>query len=392
MKITKTIRSLFLIVVMVLLADFAYAAVVRISWDNNTEADLDGYVVYYGTSSQLYQESIDVGLTTSVDIIDLNEGATYFFAVTAYDTAGNESDFSSEAYTFIPNNDGSVMPDTDIDGIPDAVENSLGLDPADPMDSLLDSDSDGVVNLVEYMAGTSPLNPNDRPISDDVLKDVIGEVGEDIDLSGVNLDGLYSIVSLTDFYPEPFNNILQPSTQGAFLYNILNDNEELVYRLRVSATEQLTVFGDYEPGYSMNLEDTYYGISIELPEDAVIREVPIGIGNMRVEPVSALEYENEYFEFDILPYGLVLANPATITVNYEDENPVVQRYDTETAVWEDIEDIESYDGLISFSSQELGSFRIFSEDEDSVENQDDVPVAGDGSSGGGGCFITTAGF
>ena len=387
MKITKTIKTLILIVVMVFLADFAYAATVRLSWDNNTEPDLAGYIVYYGTSSRSYMEYFDAGLTTSVDVVDLTAATPYFFAVTAYDTSGNESSFSSEAYIFIPAEDGEILPDADLDGIPDAVEVSLGMSATDPLDSLLDTDCDGAVNLVEYMAGTSPLNADDRPDADNLLIDMIGEAGEEIDLSGITSNGLYSIVPLLATYPEPVDDVLQTSTPGTLLYNVVDEDSELVYRLRVSLPELLSVLGEYAPGYAMNIEDTSYGIRVELSADAILRVVPIGIGTTGEEPASAVDYEDETLEFDLLPYGLVLANPAFVTVAYDGENPAVQHYDPATESWEDVDGVESYDGMVSFTSQELGSFKVYSEDAAEVPSAD----AG-GGGGGGGCFITSAGF
>lgn len=79
----------------------ALAGSVTVLWDPNTEPDLAGYRVYYGTSSRNYSVMIDVGNVTSCQINNLTQGVRYFFAVTAYDTAGNESDFSEEVSTLI---------------------------------------------------------------------------------------------------------------------------------------------------------------------------------------------------------------------------------------------------------------------------------------------------
>jgi hypothetical protein len=69
---------------------------VIVRWDPNTEPDLLGYKVYWGTSSRNYTDFGDANNDTSYRVPNLPEGVEYFFAVTAYDTAYNESDFSVE--------------------------------------------------------------------------------------------------------------------------------------------------------------------------------------------------------------------------------------------------------------------------------------------------------
>jgi hypothetical protein len=78
------------------LAPLLSAAQVVLTWSANTESDLAGYKVYYGTSSRNYGPAINAGNLTSYTLTGLNSGI-YFFAITAYDTSGNESAFSSEA-------------------------------------------------------------------------------------------------------------------------------------------------------------------------------------------------------------------------------------------------------------------------------------------------------
>ena len=73
-----------------------FASDVQVSWQANKEADLAGYKIYYGTSSRNYSTHIDAGLNTSFVIRGLDDQIEYFFALTAYDTAGNESGYSSE--------------------------------------------------------------------------------------------------------------------------------------------------------------------------------------------------------------------------------------------------------------------------------------------------------
>ncbi|MCP5002480.1 MAG: hypothetical protein GY941_00785, partial [Planctomycetes bacterium] len=65
-------------------------------WDPNTESNLAGYKVHYGVSSGNYDTIVDVGSLSLFTLPDLAVGTPYFFAVTAYDTGGNESAFSNE--------------------------------------------------------------------------------------------------------------------------------------------------------------------------------------------------------------------------------------------------------------------------------------------------------
>ena len=53
-------------------------------------------MVYYGTSSEDYDDSVDVGNWTSVTFAELEEDETYYFAVTAYSVYGEESEYSNE--------------------------------------------------------------------------------------------------------------------------------------------------------------------------------------------------------------------------------------------------------------------------------------------------------
>jgi len=74
-----------------------------ISWNANSEADLDHYLVYRGTSSGVYTSSDLVAAgTTSLNVLGLVEGNRYWFVVTAVDTSSNESTQSSEVTKMIP--------------------------------------------------------------------------------------------------------------------------------------------------------------------------------------------------------------------------------------------------------------------------------------------------
>ena len=72
---------------------------VTLTWTANREPDLAGYKVYVGTASGTYSfpgSAFVIGKVTSYTVSNLPMGQTYFFAISAYDSAGNESLLSAE--------------------------------------------------------------------------------------------------------------------------------------------------------------------------------------------------------------------------------------------------------------------------------------------------------
>jgi hypothetical protein len=65
-------------------------------WDPVEDPDLEGYRIYYGTAPGSYSYTKQVGNITSYTLEDLSDCARYYIVVSAYDTSGNESDYSNE--------------------------------------------------------------------------------------------------------------------------------------------------------------------------------------------------------------------------------------------------------------------------------------------------------
>lgn len=81
----------------------ALAVDLKLSWDPSDSPDVAGYTVYYGNASGVYTSSVPVGNVTNTTLSGFSEGATAFFAVTASDSSGLESDYSGEVqYTVLP--------------------------------------------------------------------------------------------------------------------------------------------------------------------------------------------------------------------------------------------------------------------------------------------------
>jgi hypothetical protein len=73
---------------------------VTLKWEPNSEPDLSHYIVYWGVEPGVYtNNSGNIGLVTEYKTIIPDGDQVYFFAVTAVDTAGLESDFSNEVNT-----------------------------------------------------------------------------------------------------------------------------------------------------------------------------------------------------------------------------------------------------------------------------------------------------
>lgn len=78
---------------LVALAAFGAPEQVRLLWDANSEPDLAGYRLRMGSAPGKVERVIDVGLATNATVTITN--LTYF-TLTAYNTAGLESDPSNE--------------------------------------------------------------------------------------------------------------------------------------------------------------------------------------------------------------------------------------------------------------------------------------------------------
>jgi len=80
------------------LAALAGNAIVALDWDDNSEQDLAGYNIYRSTTSGSGYTKLNSSLLTSSDYADdsVTNETTYYYVVTATDTASNESVYSSE--------------------------------------------------------------------------------------------------------------------------------------------------------------------------------------------------------------------------------------------------------------------------------------------------------
>ena len=184
MMISKHVNYRFYRIVVLALALMLFipaisiAAEVTLAWDPNPESeDVAGYKVYCGYSSGNYEINFNAGNQTTYTISGLESGQVYYFAVTAYNIEGYESDFSEEIAYYVPQP--TIDIDTDFDGLTDDEEITVyGTDPNNA-----DTDGDGITdgNEVGYWAD----NWNDDYDGDSI----INLLDPDSDNDGL-LDGL----------------------------------------------------------------------------------------------------------------------------------------------------------------------------------------------------------
>ncbi|NQT24997.1 T9SS type A sorting domain-containing protein [candidate division KSB1 bacterium] len=87
--------------ILVYLFIFGTAQSTTIAWEPVKVSDLEGYVIQCGTESRTYSITYDVGNIEQYDLHDLETGCTYYFSIAAYDTWGNQSNFSPEVEYYV---------------------------------------------------------------------------------------------------------------------------------------------------------------------------------------------------------------------------------------------------------------------------------------------------
>jgi len=134
---------------------------VTLSWNPPTQytdgspaapTAIGGYILYYGTASQQYTVSVDVGNVTTKTISGLLDTTPYYVVVTAYDTMGTESGFSSPELVVSPPASGDTTPPTV--SITAPVNNTSVTKKSTVTLSATASDNVGVTTVTFFVNGT----------------------------------------------------------------------------------------------------------------------------------------------------------------------------------------------------------------------------------------------
>jgi hypothetical protein len=121
---------------------------VSLAWDAVSASNLAGYKVYYGAASGTYQTPLSAGTQTSYTVTSshLQPGQTYYFAVTAYDSSGNESSYSNEVSKTIPTCDINSDTSVNVLDLQRLINVILG---SGASSGAFDLNEDGSINVLE---------------------------------------------------------------------------------------------------------------------------------------------------------------------------------------------------------------------------------------------------
>ena len=114
-NITSRKFNFLAFILLICLTTPGFAVDVTLQGDANTEPNRAGYRIYYDTDSGppyggmeaaegdspigVKIADVEIGNTARYTVTGLNDGEDYYFAVTAYNTSGNESGYSNEVST-----------------------------------------------------------------------------------------------------------------------------------------------------------------------------------------------------------------------------------------------------------------------------------------------------
>ena len=93
------LRALSVVVALVAVSGNSLAGQLSLAW--NPVAGATGYKLYYGTASRNYSSNVDAKNVTSYTVAGLTNGASYYFAVQAYNATAT-SGYSNEVSAVVP--------------------------------------------------------------------------------------------------------------------------------------------------------------------------------------------------------------------------------------------------------------------------------------------------
>ena len=156
------LTTLAFIIILLALPRAAFPASALLNWGSVPDGNLAGYKVYYqansssppfnGTGAWEGSSPIDVANTTTATVNGLDPSSTYYFAITAYNTAGQESEYSNIVVIPFKSVNATLWPDTTVPGIQD-----VGPDSAVELGVKFHADFDGYITGIRFYKASANI-------------------------------------------------------------------------------------------------------------------------------------------------------------------------------------------------------------------------------------------
>lgn len=337
----------------------AWAGQAVLSWNPNTDSDLAGYKVYYSTLSGSYTNVVDVGLTATpgspgYTVTDLTDGATYYFAVTAYDQSLNQSGFSDEAWLTVSSS-GSGTTTTDTSTTTNSAIPSNDGGTSTPINSIPVADA-GTNQIVET-GGPVGLNGS---MSYDEYGDPLTFHWSQTGGTPITLEGQDTV--------EP---VFYPVDTGTYAFELVVDDglgQSLPSEVKIYVMDQILTRQTVSPqtGGTLSISSgDLSGVQLNIPAGAVEQDTEIAIGlDFSLPPLNGRKQIGEAASFE--PAGTHFQSPASVDFpidlsQYPNLNGLkAYLYDEPTGKWNQVPiiDIDQENGLITAQIDHFSSFAL----------------------------------
>ena len=247
----KKLLLLSLFIPIALLADN-----VSLIWDPSPDENVAGYRIYYGVASRTYTNVVDVGYVTNTIITNLTINVTYYFAATAYNILGMESDYSDEA-TYSSQ---YPVPPTGLIGYW-KFDAGTGSSAADFSGN---GQTGTLVNGVNWVIGHTG-----SAVNMDGIDDHVSVPNLDVTGSGITLAAWVNLASLSTSSDVRFISKASDSSEGGhwwMLGHSYNGNHRLRFRLKTGGvtTTLIASTGDLLANTWLHVAATYDGVTMRL--------------------------------------------------------------------------------------------------------------------------------
>ncbi len=333
-------RKLFakLVWALSLCVSLGFGQAATLEWDPNPETNVIGYRVYVGRVSRLYDSVLDMGNQITAQV-PTSPGTTYF-AVTAYDSDGLESDYSEEVFYTVPG--GNTPPSALSDNYVAAKNTTLNVSAAVGV-LANDSDLDGHALTATLSSGPSYGTVTLNTDGSFSYSPATGFVGADsftyqasdgiassaVTTVSVTVDGIpanRTPVSQSDVYTTPKNTPLNINAAAGVLANDMDpDGDVFIADLQIAPSHGvviLSVDGSflYTPATGFSGTDSFQYVIFDGIDVSSLAVVTINVTEPEIINTPPVAQADSYVTIKNTPLNVaaaigVLANDTDIDGN-----------------------------------------------------------------------------